>query len=77
LTAITTKQTVQLRNLTFSVESGILFITLPSGRRLAYVKPGLGQNRFGGTSITYWGVTTGRRWGRLETYGGKLVENIG
>lgn len=76
LTAITTKQTVQLRNLTFSVESGILFITLPSGRRLAYVKPGLGQNRFGGTSITYWGVTTGRRWGRLETYGGKLVENI-
>ena len=76
LTAITTKQTVQLRNLTFSVESGILFITLPSGRRLAYVKPGLGQNRFGGTSITYWGITTGRRWGRLETYGGKLVENI-
>lgn len=76
LTAITTKQTVQLRNLTFSVESGILFITLPSGRRLAYVKPGLGENKFGGTSITYWGVTTGRRWGRLETYGGKLVENI-
>lgn len=76
LTAITTKQTVQLRNLTFSVESGILFITLPSGRRLAYVKPGLGQNRFGGTSITYWGISTGRKWGRLETYGGKLVENI-
>lgn len=76
LTAITTKQTVQLRNLTFSVKSGILFITLPSGRRLAYVKPGLGQNRFGGTSITYWGISTGRKWGRLETYGGKLVENI-
>lgn len=76
LTAITTKQTVQLRNLTFSVESGILFITLPSGRRLAYVKPGLGQNRFGGTSITYWGISTGQKWGRLETYGGKLVENI-
>ena len=76
MTAITTKQTVQLRNLTFSVESGILFITLPSGRRLAYVKPGLGQNRFGGTSITYWGINTGRKWGRLETYGGKLVENI-
>ena len=76
LTAITTKQTVQLRNLTFSVESGILFITLPSGRRLAYVKPGLGQNRFGGTSITYWGISTGRKWERLETYGGKLTENI-
>lgn len=76
LTAITTKRPVQLRNLTFSVESGILFIELPSGRRLAYVKPGLGENRFGGSSISYWGVTTGRRWGRLETYGGKLVENI-
>ncbi len=76
LTAITTRQPIRLRNLIFTLESGILFITLPSGRRLAYVKPGLGQNRFGGTSITYWGVTTGRRWGRLETYGGKLVENI-
>ncbi|MDK7142905.1 DNA polymerase [Gleimia europaea] len=76
LKAITTRQPVRLSNLTFTLESGILFITLPSGRRLAYVKPGLGQNRFGGTSITYWGVTTGRRWGRLETYGGKLVENI-
>lgn len=76
LTAITTRQPVRLRNLTFTLESGILFITLPSGRRLAYVKPGLGENKFGGTSITYWGVTTGRRWGRLETYGGKLTENI-
>ena len=76
LTAITTRRPVRLRNLTFTLESGILFITLPSGRRLAYVKPGLGENHFGGTSITYWGVTTGRRWGRLETYGGKLVENI-
>lgn len=76
LTAITTRRPVRLRNLTFTLESGILFITLPSGRRLAYVKPGLGENRFGGTSITYWGVTTGRRWGRLETYGGKLVENV-
>lgn len=76
LEAITTRRPVRLRNLTFTLESGILFITLPSGRRLAYVKPGLGENRFGGTSITYWGVTTGRRWGRLETYGGKLVENV-
>nr|PLB80763.1 DNA polymerase [Actinomyces sp. UMB0138] len=76
LEALTTRRPVRLRNLTFTLESGILFITLPSGRRLAYVKPGLGENRFGGTSITYWGITTGRRWGRLETYGGKLVENI-
>ncbi len=74
--AIATRQPVHLRNLTFTLESGILFITLPSGRRLAYVKPGLGQNRFGGTSITYWGINTGRKWGRLETYGGKLTENI-
>lgn len=76
LDAITTRQAVRLRNLRFTAESGILFITLPSGRRLAYVKPQLGENRWGGTSITYSGVTTGRKWGRLETYGGKLVENI-
>ncbi|WP_060760989.1 DNA polymerase, partial [Propionibacterium freudenreichii] len=76
LDAITTRRAVRLRNLSFTVESGILFITLPSGRRLAYVKPRLGENRWGGTSITYNGVTTGRKWGRLETYGGKLVENI-
>ncbi|MDK7699090.1 DNA polymerase [Cutibacterium avidum] len=76
LDAITTRSTVRLHNLRFSVESGILFITLPSGRRLAYVQPRLGENRWGGTSITYSGVTTGRKWGRLETYGGKLVENI-
>ena len=76
LDAITTRRAIQLRNLGLSVESGILFITLPSGRRLAYVQPRLGENRWGGTSITYSGVTTGRKWGRLETYGGKLVENI-
>lgn len=76
LDAITTRQAVRLRNLRFTAESGILFITLPSGRRLAYVKPQLGENRWGGTSITYSGVTTGRKWGRLETYGGKLVGNI-
>ncbi|MEA5648158.1 MAG: DNA polymerase [Cutibacterium granulosum] len=76
LDAITTRQAVRLRNLRFTAESGILFITLPSGRRLAYVKPQLGENRWGGTSITYSGVTTGRKWGRLETYGGKLVKNI-
>lgn len=76
LDAITTRRTVRLRNLRFTVQSGILFITLPSGRRLAYVQPRLGENRWVGTSITYSGVTTGRKWGRLETYGGKLVENI-
>lgn len=53
-----------------------MFIRLPSGRHLAYVKPKLGENRFGGTSITHEGITTGRKWGQLETYGGKLTENI-
>ena len=76
ITTVSTRQPVELGQLKFSYEAGILFIALPSGRRLAYVKPRLGENRFGGTSITYWGLTTGRKWGRLETYGGKLTENI-
>ncbi|MDO5722511.1 MAG: DNA polymerase [Actinomycetaceae bacterium] len=76
ITTVSTRQGIELGQLKFSYESGILFITLPSGRRLAYVQPRLGENRFGGTSITYQGLTTGRKWGQLETYGGKLVENI-
>lgn len=74
--AIRTGRPVTLRNLVFEKKSGMLFITLPSGRRLAYVKPGIGVNRFGGTSITYWGQGVSRKWQKLETYGGKLVENI-
>ncbi|MBS6275967.1 MAG: DNA polymerase [Actinomycetaceae bacterium] len=74
--AITTRSTVTLGNMSFTGTKGMLFITLPSGRRLAYVKPGLGVNRFGGTSITYWGQGINRKWQKLETYGGKLVENI-
>lgn len=76
ITTVSTRQPTQVGSLHFTHESGILFITLPSGRRLAYVQPRLGENRFGGTSITYQGLSTGRKWGRLETYGGKLVENI-
>lgn len=76
IAAITSRQSIRLLNLRFSVESGILFIELPSGRRLSYVQPRLGESRWGGTSITYSGTTTARRWGQLETYGGKLVENI-
>ncbi len=60
----------------FSYDSGFLFITLPSGRRLAYVKPCIGENRFGGESITYVGAGGTKKWERLETYGPKLVENI-
>ena len=76
ITTVSTRQPVELGQLKFSHEAGILFIQLPSGRRLAYVKPRLGENRFGSTSILYWGLTTGRKWGQLETYGGKLTENI-
>ncbi len=74
--AITTRAKINLHSLSFAVRSGILFITLPSGRQLAYVQPSLGENRWGGTSINHWGVGTGKKWQKLETYGGKLVENI-
>ena len=60
----------------FSYQSGMMFITLPSGRRLSYVKPRIGENRFGGESVTYMGLSTAKKWTRLETFGGKLVENI-
>lgn len=60
----------------FTYQSGMLFITLFSGRRLAYVKPGIGENRFGGESVTYMGVGSTKKWERLESYGPKFVENI-
>ena len=60
----------------FAYRSGMLFITLPSGRRLSYVKPKLGTNQFGGECITYEGIGGTKKWERLETYGPKLVENI-
>lgn len=60
----------------FAYRSGMLFVTLPSGRRLAYVKPKIGINQFGGDCITYEGVGGTKKWERLETYGPKLTENI-
>ncbi len=60
----------------FGYQSGMLFITLPSERRLAYVKPRLGTNQFGSECITYEGIGSTKKWERLETYGPKLVENI-
>ncbi len=60
----------------FTYQSGMMFITLFSGRRLAYVKPRIGENRFGGESVTYMGIGGTKKWERLETFGGKLVENI-
>ncbi len=57
-------------------QSGMLFITLPSGRNLSYVKPRIGENRFGGESVTYEGIGGTKKWERLESYGPKFVENI-
>ena len=65
----------ETHGLRFTYESGFLFITLPSGRRLAYVKPKIGENRFGGESVTYEGVGGTKKWERLESYGPKFVEN--
>ena len=60
----------------FICQSGMMFIELPSGRRLAYAKPRIGENKFGGESITYMGLNTAKKWERIESYGSKLVENI-
>jgi DNA polymerase len=60
----------------FKYQSGMMFILLPSGRRLSYVKPRIGENQFGGESVTYMGLSVAKKWSRLETFGGKLVENI-
>lgn len=73
---IKNKTVSETHGLTFSYESGFLFITLPSGRRLAYVKPRIGENKFGGESVTYMGVNDKKKWDRLESYGPKFVENI-
>ena len=60
----------------FNYQSGMMFAALPSGRRLAYVKPCIGENRFGGESVTYMGVGGTKKWERLESYGAKFVENL-
>ena len=75
-TAVKQKTTATTNGVSFSYQSGFLFITLPSGRRLAYVKPRMGENRFGGESVTYEGVGGTKKWERLESYGPKFVENI-
>ena len=73
---IITHQPQQVGSVKFTYEKGILFIRLPSGRRLAYVKPRIGVNKFGGDSVTYEGVGEQKKWLRLESYGPKFVENI-
>ena len=66
----------EVQGIRFIYESGFLFIILPSGRRLAYVKPRIGENRFGGEAVTYEGVRSTKKWERIESYGPKFVENI-
>lgn len=75
-TAIKKRIPVQVNHLRFFCKSGMLFIELPSGRRLSYVKPRIGENKFGGESVTYEGIGTTKKWERLESYGPKFVENI-
>ena len=74
--AVKYHHTTKTHGILFSYRSGMLFITLPSGRRLSYVKPKVGMNKFGGECITYEGVGGTKKWERLDTYGPKLVENI-
>ena len=74
--AVKEKTTVPYGTLCFSYESGILFVTLPSGRRLSYIKPRMCENRYGRDSLSYEGVGESKKWMRIETYGPKLVENI-
>ena len=73
---VKTKVKETYKNLSISYEKGILFIELPSKRRLAYPKAKIGVNRFGGESVIYEGLSTGNKWEKIESYGGKFVENI-
>ena len=74
--AIKEKTSTETHGLKFSYEAGFLFIELPSGRRLVYAKPRIGENQFGGESVTYMGINAQKKWDRLESYGPKFVENI-
>ncbi len=75
-TAVKYQKQTETHGIQFKVRKGMLFITLPSGRKLAYVKPKMGENQFGGESVTYEGTGTAKHWERLESYGPKFVENI-
>ncbi len=75
-TTIKKRIPTEVKGIRFIYKSGMLFITLPSGRRLSYVKPRIGENRFGGESITYEGIGSTKKWERIESYGPKFVENI-
>lgn len=76
MTAIRMKSSTATHGIRFTCQSGMLFITLPSGRQLSYVKPRIGENQFGNPAATYMGLSAARQWDRLESYGPKFVENI-
>lgn len=76
MTAIRVKSSTETHGIRFTCQSGMLFITLPSGRQLSYVKPRIGENQFGSPAATYMGLSAARQWDRLESYGPKFVENI-
>jgi DNA polymerase len=75
-TCVKQKTPTETHGIKFIYQSGMLFIVLPSGRRLAYVKPRMGENMFGGESVTYEGIGGTKKWERIESYGPKFVENI-
>lgn len=75
-TTITQRIQTEVRGIRFFYKSGTLFIKLPSGRLLSYVKPRIGENQYGGESVTYEGVGSTKKWERIESYGPKFVENI-
>ncbi|MEE5994025.1 MAG: DNA polymerase [Oscillospiraceae bacterium] len=76
MTAVIQRTTTETHGIKFIYQNGILFVELPSKRRLAYIRPQIDVNRFGGDSLTYEGVGTTKKWERIETYGARLVENI-
>lgn len=75
-TTIRKRSHAEVGSLRFLYQSGMLFIRLPSGRSLSYVKPRIGENRFGGEAVTYMGIGATKKWERIESYGPKFVENI-
>ena len=76
ITAVKERTLTSVRNLTFYVQKGVLFIVLPSKRKLCYIKPQIEINRFGSECVTYEGIGGAKKWERIESYGPKFVENI-
>ena len=76
MAAVNRKSATEAHGIRFQYKSGMLFITLPSGRKLSYVKPRIGENQFGSPAVTYLGIGGTKKWERLESYGPKFVENI-